>query len=195
MRLLLRSLVVVLVSATIAAASAAGEPGAGAKRMVLQLSDLPHGFGVDRGSYVSNAELARQNTHKDYEKLGRLTGYDVLYTKLGVRGLLGVDSFASIYKTGAGAHDSLMQSMRGAKATTPDAYRDLAPRAVLGSETRFYVVRAKQDGAKVELYTVAWRDGPVFAEVMGGGIAGTVDPAQVLALAKKQARRIDEMLR
>src|SRR3954454_9677202 len=90
MRLLLRSLVVVLVFATIGAASAAGEPGAGAKRMVLQLSDLPQGFGVDRGSYVSNAELARQNAHKDYEKLGRLPGYDVLYPNLGALRLPGL---------------------------------------------------------------------------------------------------------
>ena len=44
------------------------------------------------------------------------------------------------------------------------------------------------------MYTVAWRHGRVFAEVMGGGIAGTIDPAEVVALAKKQDTRIDSLL-
>ena len=38
---------------------------------------------------------------------------------------------------------------------------------------------------------MAWRHGRVFAEVMGGGISGTLDPAAILALAKVQEARIE----
>jgi hypothetical protein len=165
------------------------------KLMVLQLTDLPTGFGVDNGDYVSNAELATQNSKKNYRKLGRLTGYDVVYTKLGVTGLLGIDSFASIYKSGAGAHDSMMLTLNSVERTRLPTYKRLPVAKVLGSETRFYFVRTNQEGTKVDMYTVAWRHGPIFAEVMGGGIAGTIDPAEVVALAIKQERRIDKMLR
>ena len=48
---------------------------------------------------------------KDYRKLGRITGYDASYTTIGVAGLTRVDSFASIYKTGAGAHNSLVLTL------------------------------------------------------------------------------------
>ena len=48
---------------------------------------------------------------------------------------------------------------------------------------------------KVHHYTVAWCRGKVFAEVIGGGRAGTVDPADVLALARKQDARIAKALR
>jgi hypothetical protein len=194
MRPSLRTIAGLAVVASIAVPSAQGVRS-DAKAMVLQLGDLPAGFGVDRGDYVSNAELATQNLHKNYAKLGRLTGYDVLYTKLGVTGMLGVDSWASIYKTGTGAHDSLMLSMNGAAKEAGPSYRRLAVGTPLGSEARLYLIRATQSGTKVEMYTLAWRDGPVFAEVMAGGIAGTVDPAAVVALAKKQESRIDRFLR
>ena len=47
--------------------------------MVLQLGDLPDGFGLDSGHYVSNADLVKSSsTRKDYRKLGRLTGHEHL---------------------------------------------------------------------------------------------------------------------
>jgi hypothetical protein len=167
-----------------------------AQRMVLQLRDLPSGFGLDAGAYVSNAELTRQNTrHKDYRRLGRLTGYNVTYKRTGLAGVLGVNAFASIYRSTAGAHDSFKQSLTGAAEAGGPAFKWLAVGASLGSESRLYLVTTRQSATKIDFYTVAWRHGPVFAEVMGGGVSGRVDADQVIALAEKQDARIAKALR
>ena len=42
--------------------------------------------------------------------------------------------------------------------------------------------------------TVAWRDNRVFAEVSGAGPAGTSDPEDVIALAKKQDAHISKLI-
>ena len=91
------------------AASAAASPAdhvrqADAKALVLQVGDLPHGFGVEQGHYVTNAQLAEtSSTKKDYGKLGRLTGYYTAYTTIGLGGLTAVSSFASISRSARSA--------------------------------------------------------------------------------------------
>jgi hypothetical protein len=160
------------------------------RTMVLQPQDLPSGFGHASGKYVSNADLARQaDNSKDYNRLGRLTGYDVSYQRRAMTGVLGLDSFASLYRSNAGAHASFVQSMTGAHRTGT-TFRPIRVRAAIGSEMRVYLVTTSQGGVRLDFYTVAWRHGPVFAEVIGGGISGTVAPLQLVALAKKQEARI-----
>jgi hypothetical protein len=166
-----------------------------AKVMVLQLSDLPAGFGLQDGAYISNAQLMkRTSTRKDFRGLGRLTGYDVTYAKRGVAGVLGVDAFASIYRSEKGAHDSFLVSMAGAQKKAGSSFKQLSAEERLGSEARLFLATTTEGGMKVDFYTVAWRHGPVFAEVMGGGLSGKVDPAQVIALAQKQELRIAKAL-
>jgi hypothetical protein len=162
-----------------------------ARTMVLQLTDLPLGFGLDQGAYVSNAELTKHgDSTKDYGKLGRVTGYNVSYRRPGLTGVLGVNAFASIYRSTSGAHDSFLLTVAGAQRNGGPSFRWLPIAAPLGSETRAYLVTTTQSGTKVVFYTVAWRHGRIFAEVVGGGVSGNIRPAQVLALARKQDARI-----
>jgi len=161
------------------------------RTMVIQLADLPTGFGVDQGAYVSNAELAKDgDSRKDYVKLGRLTGYNVTYKRPGLGGVLVLDAFASIYRSNAGAHDSLRLSLSGAAKHGGPSFRWIPSGPALGSEARVYAVSAKQNGMAVDYYTVAWRHGRVFAEVICGGVSGRISPAQAMALARKQEARI-----
>jgi hypothetical protein len=161
------------------------------RTMVLQLGDLPNGFGVDQGAYVSNADLERQgDASKDYRKLGRLTGYNVTYKRPGLVGVLVLDAFASIYRSTSGAHDSYRQTLAGAVRNGGPTFRWIRAARTLGSETRVFVVKTKQAGMDVDYYTVAWRHGRVFAEVICGGVSGRIGPAQAVALARKQEARI-----
>jgi hypothetical protein len=189
-----------LIAAAVAALAAASIPAAGAgvqpappdtKGMVLQLSDLPHGFDRSEGVYVTNAYLDRvSGVKKDYEKLGRLAGYRATYRRAGISGVLGVDAFASIYRSTSGAHDSYAQTLAGAVQNGGPTFRWLPLRPRLGSEARVYVVTERQSGMRVAYYTIAWRRGRVFAEVIGGGVWGRITLAQVAALARKQEARI-----
>jgi hypothetical protein len=190
---------VVVGAATVAAAVAPAAQGVtqpapsapDTRRMVIQLADLPAGFGRDQGAYVSNAELAKQgDSRKDYVKLGRLTGYNVTYKRPGFTGVLVLDAFASIYRSNAGAHDSLRLSLSGAAKDGGAGFRWIPSGPVLGSEARVYAVSTKQNGMPVEYYTVAWRHGRVFAEVICGGVSGRISSAEAMALARKQEARI-----
>ncbi len=193
-----------LIAAAVAALAAASIPAAGAgvqpvtpdtRTMVLQLSDLPGGFGRAEGVYVTNAYLDRvSGVNKDYEKLGRLAGYRATYRRVGISGVLGIDVFASVYRSSAGAHDSYAQSLAGAVQDGGPTFRWLRLKPRLGSETRVFLVTLVQSGMRVDYFTIAWRHGRVFAEVTGGGMSGRITLAQVAALARKQEARIVEAL-
>jgi hypothetical protein len=176
------------------AASAAQSRTPDPRAMVLQLGDLPASFDRAQGHYVSNALLVEESgTHKNLAKLGRVTGYYTAYTAIGLGGLTAVSSFASIYKLGHGAHESLLQSIAAAKQQGGLVLEPAAGLSPLGRDAQLYLQRVTQDGTKVDYYTLAWRHGHVFAEVMGAGLSGTVDPVQVIALAKKQDDRIHKI--
>jgi hypothetical protein len=183
---------VALAAAAVPAATAGVQPaGPDTRTMVLQLADLPGGFGRDEGVYVTNAQLDKlSDLNKDYRKLGRLGGYRVTYRRIGITGVLGVDAFASLYRSSSGAHDSLTQSLAGAAQDGGPTFRWIALKPPLGSEMRVYLVTERQSGMRVDFYTVAWRHGRVFAEVIGGGVSGRITLAEVVALAKKQDARI-----
>jgi hypothetical protein len=93
--------------------------------MVLQLSDVPSGFSLVRGRYVSNAQAAKETTvKKDYAKLGRINGYESEFTRHGAPlvGILQVTSAASNYKTAAGAQASIRISDLAARRSTPPGF-------------------------------------------------------------------------
>ncbi len=143
-----------------------------------------------QGRIVTNDELTASTSNtKDYRKLGRLTGYDASYSALALSGLTEVDAFASIYRTSSGAHDSLRLAVAEATRTGSKIER-LQPLGMPGDEALAYRTTSSRGNMKVDYYTVAWRRGSVFAEVIGGGRAGTVDWVDVLPLAKKQDARI-----
>lgn len=191
----------VALAASVTLVFVAGASGATAtpnpKRMVLQLSDVPSGFSLVRGRYVSNAQAAKETTvKKDYAKLGRINGYESEFARHGVPlvGILQVTSAASNYKTAAGAHASIRISEVAALRSTP-RFRRLSVGTALGDEARLLAVTKRQGGVSVDVYALVWRSGKVYASIFAGALAGTGNPAQVVALGKKQQRRIIQAVR
>jgi hypothetical protein len=174
-----------------AAAAPASRPSP--RSMVLQLSDLPAGYGLAHAQVVSNADLkAKDPAWKDYRKLGRITGYNASFTGFGVGGVTEIDAFASVYKTGVGAHNSLLLTLVQANSAAGTKIVD-AGRKSLGHDELVYSMKGSTP--KEALFTVAWRRGAVFAEVIGAGPYGRLHAADVVALAKKQDVRIARALK
>jgi hypothetical protein len=174
-----------------AVAASASHPSA--RSMVLQLSDLPAGFGLAHAEVVSNADLtAKDPAWKDYRQLGRITGYNASFTGFGVGGVTAIDTFASVYRTGVGAHNSLLLTL--VQASSQDGTKIVdAGRKSLGHDELVYSMKGSTP--KEALFTVAWRRGSVFAEVIGAGPSGRLHAADVLALAQKQDVRIARALK
>jgi hypothetical protein len=160
--------------------------------MVLRLSDVPTGFELTKGRYISNREATAGNpSHPDYGRMGRLNGYEATYDKAGgIFGMLEVVSTASIYRTAAGAHTSFQAGSVGVESSRSPRFHRLSVGDVLGAESRLYKTTTKQNGTSVVVYAVVWRAGTVNSSILAAGIAGTVDPSDIVALAKKQVRRI-----
>jgi hypothetical protein len=161
------------------------------KRMVLQLADVPTGFERTKGRYVSNQQAAKESPGKNYAKLGRLTGYEADFKRSGSRivGVLLITSSASVYKTARGASASLAASKQSARKARPP-FRRLSLRTRLGNEAAMYVTTTRENGFKVEVYSIVWRSRNIFAAIIVGAFASTADPTQAVALAQKQQRRI-----
>jgi hypothetical protein len=182
------SAVALLAIGAASAATATPDP----KRMVLQLGDLPSGFSQERGRYVSNAQAARETkVKKNYARLGRINGYESDFTKHGAPlvGILQVTSAASNYKTAAGAHTSIRISELAAQRSKP-RFRRLSVGTSLGDESRLLTVTLRQGGVTVDVYSLIWRSGRVYATILAGALSGTGSPAQIVALGKKQQKRI-----
>jgi hypothetical protein len=173
---------------------AARLPSPDPKEMVLQLGDLPAGFGKESGKYVSNVQVARKQdvSIAELRRWGRVIGYDVVFGKKRLVGLSQVDSSANTYETPGGAHDSFREQV--AAATGPNdrglVFKRLSTGGAIGHESRLYVARTKSGGVTVDVYAVVWRYSRVTAAVIGAGIAATVDAHVVVDLARKQQRHI-----
>jgi hypothetical protein len=182
--------------------AAAGLPGAAAtaptsssatdpKALVLQLRDVPAGFERTTGRYVSNAQANRESSvKKNYAKLGRITGYEAEFEKEAILGILQISSTASTYKTAAGAHNSIRISVQAADANREVRFRRLSVGGRLGHEAYFHKATMTRDGTKVDVFAVTWRTGRIYAGVLAAALAGSADPADVVALARKQQSRI-----
>jgi hypothetical protein len=169
--------------------------------MVLRLNDLPTGFAANGGHYVSNVRAARESkgtaSVADFLRWGRISGYDTSFTRTALVGLIQLDSNASTYKSTRGAADSLRASFRAIAQSSKSGYRfkRLSIGTTIGHESRLYTARMKAAGTTIDLYAVAWRYFTVKASTTGGGVAGTVTPETIVALAKKQQRHIQAALR
>lgn len=190
------------VPVVLAIIAAAAVPGAAAtaptsssaidpKALVLQLRDVPAGFERTVGRYVSNAQSNRESAvKKNYAQLGRISGYEAEFTKEAIVGILQITSAVGTYRTTAGAHNSLRISVRAAVATREVRFRRLSIGGRLGHEAYLHKATMTQDGTKVDVFAVAWRTGRVYAAVIAAALAGSADPADVVALARKQQSRI-----
>jgi hypothetical protein len=178
------------------AAPAAERAAPDTKALVLRLSDLSAGFERTGGRYVSNAQANRESSvKKDFEKLGRVNGYEAVFEKGGIAGILQITSVASRYKTAAGAHASLLVSARAAETNQEVKFRRLSVGGRLGHEARFYAATMTRNGTRIDVFSIAWRAGTIYAGVFVGALAGTADPADVVRLARKQQARISAATR
>jgi hypothetical protein len=153
---------------------------------------VPTGFELTKGHYVSNAQAtAADKAFKiDYNALGRIRGYEAIYDKSGIVGMLEIVSRASVYRNSSGAHRAFLTVTGAALRSTSPRFRRLAVGVPLGVEARFYRTTTTQNGTEVDAFVVYWRTGQFTAATITAGISGTVDPADVVAIAKKQQRRI-----
>jgi hypothetical protein len=180
-------LILVACAALIAPAAAVGltsTAGPDTRTMVLARSDMPAGFGRDSANYLKNAALARDGV---YKKSGRVIGYEADFSRGGLLTMASVLSVASLYKSDAGAHASYASALASVRRR---GYKRLSLGAPLGNEAVFYVGEHENDGITVSAYAIIWRWGRVKASLGVGGLAGYVDPAGVVDLARKQQARI-----
>ena len=181
-------------SALLLAAAALATPASAAsvdtRLLVLQKSDVPTGFRLDRhaSGYRTNAVLARGNpqTQSLLAKSGRVAGYSAQYEK----GTAAILSAAHLFRGSAGAHVFLAAQNAEQRALNAErikrrvpAYRHEAP--ALGDEASLY--RSSQ-APKVTL--ILWRSGRAVATLTTWGLGRD----RTVALARAQQRRIENAL-
>jgi len=181
-----RLLLVVVAAAFPAAATPAPASEAGKtidpKGLVLQFGDLPSGFERTSRRYVSNRQAnSESSVKKDYSQLGRITGYEAVFTKEAVLGILQVTSAASTYRTAAGARRSLAISARATEASREVRFRRLSLSGRLGDEAFLWKTTQTRDGTKIDVFLLAWRSGRIYAGLLAAALAGSADPASAAA--------------
>jgi hypothetical protein len=181
----------------VVAVGCSGHKGAEARpgdlpRIVLQAGDLPAGFvRFDAGKQVSADATGAGRA--DPGRFGRLGGWKARYRVTGTDESDGpqiVESRADVFKEGAGAKkdmDAYRSDLTELAGPTPPKTLE-APG--LGDEA-FALTRAQ---GRIRLYTIVWRDANVSAALSATGFQGRFPFGEALALARRQARRIDKVL-
>jgi hypothetical protein len=198
-----RALPVLFVLATIAlvaglAASVALAAPPDTKQMVLRLTDLPAGFSLDKSYYADNARAVKEGggvTLADYMRWGRITGYEADFSREALAGIISLTTNASTYKTAAGAAASTRASYAVAAKTKRiygklTSFKRVSTGAKIGHEARMFTTKVTSEGIAVSVYVLIWRYRTVKAALFVGGLAGTLDAAEVVRLAQKQQTRI-----
>ena len=161
-------------------------------RLVLQPTDLPRGFSsFDEGKQV-RAD-AHPGPREDPKRFGRVDGWKARYRWVGDRSArrpLVVESRADLFEDDGGAGEDL------------DAYREELESPPAGSGLRVTSFeppklgdgdavgfRARQ--GQLLFVTIAWRRANATASVRADGFAGRMKVADAVALARRQARRLD----
>jgi hypothetical protein len=176
------AVLIVFLCLTAAAAGATPAPS----RMVLHFSDLPSGFAQDFSHHVNATQARKENG--GWLSPGFQTGWEAQYSRQAITGILRLSSLAGVYATVSAAHNSLTKGYALVKRERK--LKRLSVGSPLGDEARMYSYTATGAGYHFIVYAVIWRDGRVKAGVFGAGIVGTVDPAQIVRLARKQHDRI-----
>jgi hypothetical protein len=176
------AVLIAFLSLTAAAAGATPAPS----KMILQFSDLPSGFAQDFSRHVSASQARKENG--GWLAPGYQTGWEAQYARQAITGIIRLSSQASVYATPSAAHNSLTQGYL--RVQRERKLKRLSVGSRLGNEARMYSYTAKNAGYQFIAYIVAWRSGQVKAGVVAVGILGTVEPKQIVRLARKQQARI-----
>jgi hypothetical protein len=171
-------------------ATAAGASTVDTRLLVLQRTDVPATFGLDRDAsrYWSNAALARSapEVRKLLASSGRISGYTATYED----GAPAIVSAAHLFRKGAGAHvfyagENARQRALNAERVRRggQAYRHES--LVLGDEASFY-----RSTRAPTVMLLVWRTGRVVGSLSTWGLGRD----RTVALARVQQRRVEKTL-
>jgi hypothetical protein len=163
--------------------------------LVLQPADLPRGFTeFDSGRQVRID--AHPGPREDRERFGRIDGWKARYRWGGARTArrpIVLESRADLFETDGGAGRDI------------DAYRKELGRPTAGSGARVSELAPPKLGddalafrstqGTLVFVTVAWRRANATGSLLAEGFAGRLEPRDVYALARRQARRLDRAAR
>lgn len=168
-------------------------PETALRSLVLQPTDLPDVFvRFDHGPL----RFADLEPGRGLERFGRKGGWKARYRRPGsfdTRGPLVVESLVDLFDSSAGAAKDLAayRADFSAAARGVGVTGRLLPPPALGDEA--YAVTYRRRGATrdVRFVQVGWRTANVTASLTVNGFVGGLSTADVLALARKQQRRIE----
>jgi hypothetical protein len=171
--------------------------------MVLQPSDLPPGFAVDRAATgtVTNADLVRERGRTNAIKIhrwGRLTGYKAFFrqrdpAKGALPGVFGFGAGVVLFRTASGAHASLVDRSSG--CTRKFTVIPLAGHQPVGPDTLVCTIGKELGRVHARVFLVQWRNGRAAGGVYVVAAEGAVTPLTALIGARKQNRRMAAQLR
>jgi hypothetical protein len=178
----------VVASATVAAAPRDAPPDT--KNLVLQASEVPAGFVLDRRNsrYWSNAAFAqlRPDLEPLLARAGRVNGYRKTYKRAVGSRIRYILSGADTHRTVAGARSYLawidQQQRKSNRARARKGQQPYARAPVDVGEGGWVYI----DGPPAYYVLVAWRQGRVVASLHTWGIGSR----PTLALARLQEKRI-----
>ena len=150
-------------------------------RLVLQPRDLPEAFvQFDKRHQTERA------------RFDRIDGWTVRYHRSGTPGTTGpivVASKADLFESADGAKDAFEAALADVRDSAPE-WKPIGEPG-LGEES-FAATSVQTGAASVRYYEVFWREGNATATLDVNGFEGKLPLADVLALARKQERRIAE---
>jgi hypothetical protein len=153
------------------------------KGAVLQPDDLPRVFiQFDEGRQVRADSPAGERS--DPERFGRIEGWKARYRRPGsatTRGPLVIESRVDVFESADGAQDEL-------EAIAESGFRRVED-PPLGDAARAFETAPGGTGA-VRYYLVAWREDNATALLFVNGFERRLTLADVLALARRQQRRL-----
>jgi hypothetical protein len=185
-----------LVALVLAGCIGGGEdtiPESAGERLVLLSADLPAVFIQFDGGKLVLADFL-PGPREDPERFGRLSGWKARFKRGGdakTAGPLIVESRADLFEDSADADQDLeayREQFEEARASSPRSSR-LLDVAGLGEEAAGFTLRQPGSPA-VRHISVAWRNRNATASISVSGFEGKLALGSVLALARKQERRI-----
>lgn len=157
-------------------------------KAVLQPDDLPPAWiRFDEGRQGVLERL--RGNRADEARFGRLAGWKARYRKPGTaatRGPLVLDSRVDLFEDAGGAEEELA----ALRAEPPLGAPVEGPSPRIGEETVILTLVEGTGIPKTRFWLVAWRQANVTGSVLGNGFANGFPLEQVVALARKQERRI-----
>lgn len=156
------------------------------KAVGLTLSDLPSGFHQSSGAFLSNAAFAKRVhfSKAQFDKHGRITGYNAEFTRGGTKGVTYVTSYVAAYRSASGAR---WDNVNSVKHDLTLGKRTSGP--TIGEVSTAYIITGKQNGHSLSAYGIDFQAKTFSVTAAVVGYTGRVHLADVLRYARIVAAR------